>query len=148
MVKNDRLLDEEDELNGSLLDLAPPNVCDLALPLLDVKKRAPDPPNSDRALADRAPCEPAEKVRLKLPPNARLPPLYMLIRSVGNVFFDLAVPTPELFLFFFWVDKKQINKQLLPHKRVGRGQPRQALRRGSWVASSEDPAGGCCCCCC
>jgi hypothetical protein len=108
LVKNDRLLDEEDELNGSLLDLAPPNVCDLALPLLDVKKRAPDPPNSDRALADRAPCEPAEKVRLKLPPNARLPPLYMLIRSVGNVFFDLAAPRRSS--FFFFLGRQKTNK--------------------------------------
>ena len=99
MVKNDRLLDEEDELNGSLLDLAPPNVCDLALPLLDVKKRAPDPPNSDRALADRAPCEPAEKVRLKLPPNARLPPLYMLIRPVWVMLFLIRVALRSCFLF-------------------------------------------------
>jgi hypothetical protein len=100
LVKNDRLLDEEDELNGSLFDLAPPNVCDLALPLLDVKKRAPDPPNSDRALADRAPCEPAEKVRLKLPPNARLPPLYMLIRSVGNVLLICPWPRRSCLTFF------------------------------------------------
>lgn len=116
MVKNDRLPDEEDELNGSLFDLAPPNVCDLALPLLDVKKRAPDPPNSDRALADRAPCEPAEKVRLKLPPNARLPPLYMLIRSVGNVL--LIYPWPAGAAFLSSVDKNQKKNQKTTNKQI------------------------------
>jgi hypothetical protein len=104
-VKNDRLLDEDEEPNGSLLALPPqpPKVCeDLALPLLDVKKRAPDPPpNSDRPLDVRALCEPAEKARLKPPPNARLPPLYMLMSSPPLCADLINSPPALVFLFSF-----------------------------------------------
>jgi hypothetical protein len=162
-VKNDRLLDEDEEPNGSLLALPPqpPKVCeDLALPLLDVKKRAPDPPpNSDRPLDVRALCElPAEKARLKPPPNARLPPLYMLMSSPLLGADLINSPSPVLvFLFSFLLStmhfifsKHLRNILVFPEKLKWH----TGSVRDGWVVAArlgDEPgcgaeAGRCCCC--